>query len=246
MTMWKQVLLFVVCGMSLPAHAGDDPGDEAVGQWLRDITMEAAARDSWESGHGTDPHTITPLADMPAPPAVKAHFQRQIAAANAGTVDVAAGRIPAVASLLRATPGRVLTSEVLRKRLPAPPSRLEGTPLANARLLDMDLQGTHMGSKATGLTRTFLLDGVGVIQFGENSYRLDGTRILEIREALNTPIGAVRGALRSQRSADGHGAATLTWVTPEKAFSLSLVTDDGASIENGIALLIRIARAIQP
>lgn len=181
------------------------------------------------------------IADLDAPSTVKTHLQKEIIAQHAGVMTVATGTIPSVATLMAQTPVRVLSDDVLRERLPVPPAGIDGTPLRAARLVNTDWSGTRSGINATGVSRIYLLEGTGFIEFSEDSYRLGAGKIIQFKEALNATVGDTPAMSHMERSVDGRGMATLSWVTPEKSFQLRLVTDDGASVEKGAELLMQIA-----
>ena len=221
---------------------------DAVGQWLRQLTNEAVARQQeallQDAPIAEGDYVVKSIADLDAPPTVKTHFQNEVIAQHAGAKTMATGTIPSVAALIAQTPVRVLSDDVLRERLPVPPAGIDETPLRAARLVNTDWSGTRNGVNATGLSRIFLLEGIGFIEFSEDSYRLGAGRILQFKEALNATVGNTPAMSHMERSVDGRGMASLSWVTPEKSFQLRLVTDDGASVEKGAELLMQIAEGL--
>lgn len=241
-------ILVLACGACPKVSAQAAPNVEAMGQWLRDLTEEGVARQQeallQDAPSAEGAYVVQSIAELDAPPIVKTHFQDEAVARYAGVMTVAMGTIPSVAALMAQTPVRVLSDQMLRERLPVPPAGIAGTPLRAARLVNTDWWGTRSGINATGLSRIYLLEGTGFIEFSEDSYRLGAGNIIQFKEALNTTVGDTPAMSHMERSVDGRGMAALSWVTPEKSFQLRLVTDDGASIEKGAELLMQIAEGI--
>lgn len=242
------ILAVMSCGACPEVSAQAGPNVDAVGQWLRDLTEEGVARQQEALLHDAPSaegaYVVQSIADLDAPPIVKTHFQDEAVARYTGVMTVAMGTIPSVAALMAQTPVRVLSDQILRERLPVPPAGIAGTPLRAARLVNTDWWGTRSGINATGLSRIYLLEGTGFIEFSEDSYRLGAGKIIQFKEALNATVGDTPAMSHMERSVDGRGMAVLSWVTPEKSFQLRLVTDDGASIEKGAELLMQIAEGI--
>lgn len=240
--------LVLACGACPKVSAQAGPNVDAVGQWLRDLTEEGVARQQdallHDAPSAEGAYVVHSIADLDAPPIVKTHFQDEAVARYTGVMTVAMGTIPSVAALMAQTPVRVLSDQILRERLPVPPAGIAGTPLRAARLVNTDWWGTRSGINATGLSRIYLLEGTGFIEFSEDSYRLGAGKIIQFKEALNATVGDTPAMSHMERSVDGRGMAVLSWVTPEKSFQLRLVTDDGASIEKGAELLMQIAEGI--
>lgn len=236
-------------GAGAATDAETDAETEAVGAWLRQLTLKGAARQNEMLRQGSTrneaSYVVQSIADLDAPAAVKARFQRQAAAHNAGVKRIAAGAIPSVASLLAQTPDRVLPDAVLRERLPVRPARTDGTPLVHARLINTNWSGTRMGINATGLSRIYLMEGVGIIEFTEDSYRQGTGQIIQFEEALNATVGTTPAMATMEQSADGRGRADLSWVTPTMSYTLKLVTDNGAALEEAAVTLMQIAEGIR-
>lgn len=243
-------LILLLLATTHGVGATDSPEDEkAFTEWFKEISARGSqeAFDKIATGEAPAPgvYRVLSINDLDAPEAVKNHFRSGIAKRRAGVMVVPVGRISSASKLLAMTPTRVLPDAELRKRLPAPPSDVARTPLRSAKLINTNWCGTRTGIKSTGLQRIFLLETVGLIDFCEDSYRESkGARIEVFKEELNATVGDTPAMAHMERSVDGRGMAALSWVTPEKSFQLRLVTDDGASIEKGAALLMQIAEGI--
>lgn len=209
---------------------------------------EAMARNAAAGGPGPGTYTVTSIDELEAPDAVKNYFRRGAERRRAGTLVVPAGSIPSVSSLILRTPRRVLSDAQLVSRLPVPPSDISATPLHDAKLINTSWCGTRSGLKATGVSRIYVLSARrGIVEFCEESYRASlGAKIQVFKEELNATVGGTPATAFAERSADGRGRATLYWVTAEKSYELTAHTDDGATVEQAAAVLMRIAEGLRP
>lgn len=235
---------------SSPAHAEGPEGSQgALGAWLTEITMKWATTANHDLTPdlrpGGGPLVTTSIEALNAPAEVKALLHAQIARQRGDDVSAAARPIPAVALLLSQLPRKVFPDEALRQRLALPPADVSGTALAKAKLLDTSWAGTRIGINATGLSRSFLLDGTSFIELNEEDYRQRNGQIIQFEEALNTRVNSYPAAASTRRGVNGGGMATLIWATDAKFYSLTLVTDHGDAIVQGAALLKRIAEGIE-
>lgn len=106
---------FVAIAVNAPA-----PDEEAgaVGQWLQQCVMQAAAQAS-TSPAGS--YRVVRLADLDAPEEVKRQLRADIERSN-GIVQAAAGNIPSRAEMRAAVPRTQRSASELRQRLPQPPA----------------------------------------------------------------------------------------------------------------------------
>lgn len=218
-------------------------------EWTRSLAekearegRDAAARGAAASyGH----LEIITLAEMDAPAAVKENVAEGIRKRSKGTLEVAAGAIPSTAELIAGLSNVRRSESELKQRLSYAPADISRTPIAAAELLSTEPYGTIHGSKSTGVSRTYRVPKVGVIILSEDDYIASGTKLTLIRETLNKDVNGTPARSYSARSADGRGKAELRWVTPDRSYFLTLITDDGSRIEQGEELLLQVASSLR-
>ena len=187
---------------------------------------------------------IVSLAEMDAPPSVKANMEEGISKRRGGTLAVASGSIPSTAEVIATVSNTRRSDAELKRRLGYTPADISQTLIGAAELLSTEPNGTIHGTTSTGLSRTYRVPKVGVVILSEDDYLASGTKITLIREMLNTEVNGVPARSYAARSEDGRGRAELRWVTPTRSYFLTLITDDGARIEQGEELLLQIAKGI--
>lgn len=230
-------------------RAADVRDDEAVRRWLSGMTppdnvpTSLAARTE-RSGRISNLETVS-IEEIAAPPEVKAALLRNIQLKASGPQMVPTGDLPSVASYLGRTSHSLLAEDVIRNRLLVAPSTISKTPLRDARLLSSSWAGTSIGGKFTGLSRIFVLQGTGLVEFNEVDYQSGSATVTQIAEALNDSVAGTPATSFMQRSKDGRGMASLTWRTPSKSYELRLFSDEGESVEKHLRLLRKIAEGVE-
>lgn len=208
--------------------------------------MRAALEDSSTGPRRTEKegaYRIIPLAQLDAPEEVKQHFRAEVARSLAGVKHVPEGEIPSQASMISSLPRTVRSNAELRGRLPLPPTDLRGTMLGAAELIGMEPSGVLDGLKSSGLTRFFRLNGVGIVEFNEENFRLPGTSIEVIAELQNTRVNSAPAKLEQVLDGRGRGRTTLVWAGENKVYTL-IATGDG-HVERNAAVLQQIAAAVK-
>lgn len=242
-TRFPFTLFAMLSSVALPL-TGSDTAD-AVGRWLHERTMQAAANDD-VPGAGSVPAVgilrVVALAELDAPEAVKQQLRRQIERNRAGTVRVPDGSIASQAEVIAGLP-RVKRSEaILRQRLPSPPSNLLGTVLGVAEMVGMEPSGALEGVNSTGLTRFYRLNRLGIVAFNEENFRVAGTLIEVIAEAQNTAVNGSPAQIEMNVDGQGRGRVVLSWASGDKAYTLTAIGD--SDVESKARVLQEIAAAI--
>jgi len=223
------------------AHASAlDAEADAVGQWLQQRAMQAAARS------GTSPvgsYRVVRLADLDAPDAVKQQLRADIERAT-GVVKVAEGDIPTQAEVLAALPRTQRSASELRQRLPQPPSGLESSLLGAAELIGMEPSGRLDGGTSSGLSRFYRLEGVGIVEFSENNFLAAGMQIEVIAEAQNAEVNGKPANLGKVVDGAGRTRVELAWTGDSKTYSLTVTGEPGSDVERNAGVLHDIAAAI--
>ncbi|MDV3516584.1 hypothetical protein [Stenotrophomonas sp. C1657] len=193
------------------------------------------------AGAGT--YRIVRLADLDAPEEVKQQLRADIKRAKSA-VQVAEGNIPTQAEMLAALPRTHRSASELRQRLPQPPSRLEGSLLGPAELIGMEPSGRLHGGKSSGLSRFYRLEGVGIVEFSENSFVAAGTQIEVIAEAQNTRVNGTPAYMGKTADSVGRTRVELAWTGGSKTYSLIATGELGSDVEHHARVLHDIAVAI--
>lgn len=221
---------------------------QEMGDWTRSLALKELEEGRSAASRGTPAEQgsvdIISLADMDAPPAVKANMAKGIEKRSEGTLKVAPGIIPSTAEVIAGLSKVRRSDAELKRRLGYTPANISRTPIGAAELLGTEPNGTIHGATSTGLSRTYRVPKVGVIILSEDDYIASGTKLTLIREMLNTDVNGVPARSYTARSEDGRGRTELRWVTPKRSYFLTLITDDGARIEQGEQLLKQIASGI--
>jgi hypothetical protein len=236
-------LFAMLASVALP-FTGPDTAD-AVGRWLHERTMQAAANDD-VPGAGSVPVVgilrVVPLSELDAPEAVKQQLRRQIERNRGGPVRVPDGAIASQAEVIAGLPRVKRSDAILRRRLPSPPSNLLGTVLGVAEMVGMEPSGALEGLKSTGLTRFYRLSDVGIVAFNEENFRVAGTLIEVIADAQNTAVNGSPAQIDMTVDDQGRGRVLLSWAAGDKAYTLT-ATGDG-DVERKARVLQEIAAAI--
>lgn len=219
---------------------------DAVGRWLNERTMRAAREDSSTGARrslqeGT--YQVISLSELDAPEEVKQHFRAEIALSRAGVKRVPNGEIPSQGRLIASLPRTVRSNAELRRRLPSPPSDLQGTILGAAQLIGMEPSGALDGLKSTGLTRFYRVNGVGIVEFNEHSFRAPGSKVEVIEEFQNIRVNGVPAQLEQVSDDLGRSRATLEWAGENKAYSLVAIGE--GDVERMATHLRQIAAGVK-
>ncbi|WP_179459956.1 hypothetical protein [Stenotrophomonas sp. JAI102] len=187
---------------------------------------------------------IISLAELDAPASIKENMAEGIKKRSRGTLDVAAGTIPSTSEVIAGlSPVRRSDSE-LKRRLSYAPADISRTPIGAAELLSTEPNGTVSGDRSTGVSRVYRIPNVGLVILSEDDYLASRTKHTLIRETLNTQVNGVPARSYAARSKDGKGKAELRWITSNRAYLLTLLSDDGGHIEEGEQMLMQIAKGI--
>jgi len=246
--LWSKVIamrLLLLCGafvaIAVKAHTpAPDEDAGAVGQWLQQRAMQAAALAS-TSPVGS--YRVVQLADLDAPEEVKQQLRADIGRSN-GVMQVAEGDIPTQAEMLAALPRTQRSASELRQRLPQPPSTLEGSLLGPAELIGMEPSGRLDGGTSSGLSRFYRLQGVGIVEFSENNFLAAGMQIEVIAEAQNTEVNSRPAHLGKVVDGAGRTRVELAWTGNSKTYSLIATGESGSDVERNARVLHDIAAAI--
>lgn len=233
------LLCAALVAIAVNAPAPDEEAD-AVGQWLQQRAMQAAAQAN-PSPVGS--YRIVRLADLDAPEAVKQQLRADIEQSK-GVVQVAEAGIPTQAELLAALPRTHRSVSELRQRLPQPPSTLEGSLLGPAELIGMEPSGRLDGGRSSGLSRFYRLEGVGIVEFSENNFIAAGTQIEVIAEAQNTKVNGTPAQMGKTVDGVGRTRVELAWTGGSKTYSLVATGEPGSDVERHARVLHDVAAAI--
>ena len=111
-----------------------------------------------------------------------------------------------------------------------------------AELIGMEPSGTLDGLRSTGLTRFFLLDGVGIVEFNEDNFRAPGTTIEVIAELQNAKVNLTPAQLELIADDQGRSRASLVWAGENKFYTL-VATGEG-DVQRKVDVLQQIAAAV--
>lgn len=227
-----------------------DSADQQIHEWLKARAARALAEHNVETARGSAGQKgrlrILSLADMDAPASITSSVLAGIDERRKGPLRVPAGAIPSTTDVVGGLTATRRNSAELQQRPGPALADVSRTPLAAAERVHTAPSGSTNGGTWTGVSRTYRLPQVGVIILSEDDYHASGTELTVIRETLNEDVNGVPAIAYSARSEDGRGKADIRWVTAQRAYALTLLTDDGSRIEQDQALLLQIARGIQP
>lgn len=161
-----------------------------------------------------------------------------------GPLQVAEGTLPSASAIAMGSRTRLRSDAELKEKLSYIPADLSRSPVGPAELLRVEPTGIVNDGKSTGLIRTYLLPGSGVLVVSEDDYVASQTRITLIRETLNANVNGIPARAYSAKSKDGRGKAELRWVTPNRSYWLTFITDDSAQLQSGEKLLRQVAQSI--
>jgi hypothetical protein len=236
------VILLAAASNAASASDALDP----VGQWLSERTMQAAQEDA---ENGARSHTlmgsyrVVTLDELDAPSDVKEQLRKQILRNRNGVLRVPNGSIPTESELIASLPKARRSNSELRQRLALPPSTLDHTVLGAAESIGMEPSGSIDGIRSSGLTRFYRVEGLGIVEFSEDSYRVPGSSLEVIAEAQNTAVNGVPASVEMNEDAQGRSRVSLAWRGEEKAYSLIAIGSGDAqekvSYLREIAALVR-------
>ncbi|UPG93913.1 hypothetical protein [Luteibacter aegosomatissinici] len=116
-----------------------------------------------------------------------------------------------------------------------------GTALAHTPVQDIYPSGKLDKGKWSGVTRTWLVSGLGNIQLSEAEYRESGTSITLIREWLNTQVSGFPATLKTVRYASGTTVVSVAWVTDSTSYELALRPLDPKAVKANEQALLALA-----
>ncbi len=231
--------------LSPSSHAAQDDVD-AVGQWLSNRVMQSALQDSRSPSRSSESegtYRVIPLSELDAPEEVKQHFRAEVARSRAGVKRVVKGEIPSQAEMMASLPKVIRSNAELRGRLPSPPTNLEGSLLGVAELIGMEPSGALDGLSSSGLTRFYRLDGIGIVEFNEDNFRVPGTAIEVIAELQNAKVNHAPAQLERLSDEQGRSRASLVWAGESKFYTL-IVTGEG-DVQRKAEALQQIAAVVK-
>lgn len=231
--------------LSSSSYAAHDDVD-AVGQWLSNRAMQLALQDSGPASRGAESEgtfRVIPLAELDAPEEVKQHFRAEVVRSRTGVKRAAKGEIPSQVEMIASLPKVVRSSAELQGRLPSPPTNLQDSLLGVAELIGMEPSGALDGLNSSGLTRFFRLDGVGIVEFNEDNFRVPGTSIEVIAELQNTKVNHMPAQLERISDDQGRSRASLVWAGENKFYML-IATGEG-DVQRKAEALQQIAAAVK-
>ncbi|ARQ90243.1 hypothetical protein [Stenotrophomonas maltophilia] len=221
--------------------------DQEMSAWMRETVDRHLAENKQR---GTIPLSneelleIVSLKDYSAPAEVKKKIANGIQSRSLGPLEVAEGTIPSASTLASSTHTRIRSDAELKEKLSYAPADLSRSPVGPAELLSIEPTGAISNGKSTGLIRTYRIPGSGILVLSEDDYVASQTRITLIRETLNSSVNGTPARTYSARSKDGKGKVELRWVTPQRSYWLTFITDDPTKIEFGEKLLKQVAQSI--
>lgn len=238
---------------SSPSFAQDNDqvktmADPAVSEWVMAESVKQAAqiRDTLIRGTSVESPGlyVYSLEEYPAPAAVKESIRKGIEKRRQGVIEVAPGQIPSSSKTLSSfNPAQSQNPDRFRQRLTSSPTDLSRTALASAELISSEPGGQIQDGRATGMTRIYNVPNFGVVSFGEDDYLSAKSRIIQVKEALNSEVNGVPAIAYAEKTSDNRGRATLSWVTSMRSYRLVMLTDSDR-LRAGQKLLMDIATHI--
>lgn len=230
-----------------PPPLSSSATDPAIEAWSQARAKQLIEQSKAQKAREEAPQylTITSLSDYPAPPAVKDNIITGIRARERGVLDSPENSIPSTSTIVANLSPAIKTESELRQLLSYTPVNISRTALKDAKLIGTNATGKITSDGATGLVRTFDVPHRGLVILSEDDYLASQTRLTIIRETLNETVNGTPARSYAARSKDGRGKAEVRWVTPQKSYWLTLITDDGSRIEEAESYLLDIARRIE-
>lgn len=241
-------LLCVLSGLALAQTGIEDPSAE-IEDWL---VSESAALAELRRMESAEPGTLArgtlrviSLSELSAPASLKEQIVTGARKHAEGAITALPGAIPSNSEIVSSLGSdRAARSKPIQPTFE--PADLALTPLEPAHLIASQASGViYEDGTHTGLARYFLIPGLGIVQFNEDDYVAAGTDITLVAESLNTEVNEVPAMSWTAFSPEGRGKATLSWVTPSRAFRLVLVTDDSKVLDTGADFLLDVATRIR-
>ena len=215
--------------------------------WMRQ-TFEKRQAENKQRGHRRltqdELLELVSLKDYNASVQEKNRIVSGIQLRSAGPLQVEEGPLPSASEIATGFRTRIRSGTELKEKLSYVPADLSRSPVGPAELLRIEPTGTISNGKSTGLIRTYLLPGSGVLVVSEDDYVASQTRITLIRETLNANVNGIPARAYSAMSKDGRGKAELRWVTPNRSYWLTFITDDSTQLQSGEMLLRQVAQSI--
>jgi len=221
--------------------------EDATSAWMRE-TFEKHQAKNKQRGLGRLTHDelleIVSLKDYDASAQEKNRIASGIQLRTEGPLQVDEGKLPSASEIAMGPRTRIRSDAELKEKLSYVPADLSRSWVGPAELLRLEPTGVIDAGKSTGLIRTYLLPGAGVLVVSEDDYVASQTRITLIRETLNASVNGIPARAYSAMSKDGRGKAELRWVTPSRSYWLTFITDDSTQLQSGEKLLRQVAQSI--
>jgi len=221
--------------------------EDETSTWMRE-TFEKHQAKNEQRAHSRLTHDelleIVSLKDYDASAQEKNRIASGIRLRTEGPLQVDEGKLPSASEIALGPRTRLRSDAELKEKLSYVPADLSRSSVGPAELLRLEPTGTINDGKSTGLIRTYLLPGSGVLIVSEDDYVASQTRITLIRETLNANVNGVPARAYSAMSKDGRGKAELRWVTPSRSYWLTFITDDSTQLQFGEKLLRQVAQSI--
>jgi hypothetical protein len=124
------------------------------------------------------------------------------------------------------------------------PASIRGTRLEHARLIEVATGGGIKDGRWSGVTRTWEVPGLGMVQLDESEFKETGGSITLVREWLNTEVGGKPATLKTMRSPQGKILVSLAWLSDTTDYRLDLQPSDGAVSKANEEALMAIANRL--
>lgn len=252
------IIASAATSLSATADQANLPGGTASSQVSHAAVVDSLNQGIDLSRLSTEPGVhIVPLEQSAFRGALANAIRQEIdAQANQGSYAPASGAVPDLrASLRGASPasGRTRmrmddptypTLELARPHLRYEPASVAGTSLATAALQDVATGGQVASGRWSGVTRTWEVAGLGVVQLDESEFRETGGSITVIKEWLNADVSGYPATLKTMRVASGNTLVSVAWATDTTSYRLDLQPLDPSALRVNEKILLELANGI--
>lgn len=243
--------LFSACVSASPtlldvsAHSGDSSASPGATSARREGDLDISRIPRSPGLH------VVPLNESPFVGALAAKIEQDIAEQSSRGLHQAE-EVPDVrASLAQVRSSAVGGNEEVFTTLPQikphlyyEPASISQTVLEGLPLVDVSTAGGRREGRWTGLSRSWEVVGLGLVQLDESEYADGDGSVTVIKEWLNTDINGQPGTIQTMRGPDGATQVSLGWVTDHKVMRLNLQPLDPAALIPNQEALLAMARSI--
>lgn len=195
---------------------------------------------------------VVPLNESPFVGALAAKIEQDIAEQSSRGVhtaedipDVRASLAHVRSSALGGNEEVFTTLSQVKPHLYYEPASISQTLLEGLPLVDVSTAGGNRDGRWTGLSRSWEVAGLGLVQLDESEYADGGGSVTVIKEWLNTDINGQPGTIQTMRGPDGATQVSLGWVTDHKVMRLNLQPVDPDALAPNQEALLTMARSIR-